>query len=148
METDLKQYIGIEIIEAAEMSHHDFLYHRAKQENKTINLMTEDIPGYMILKENGEEYWDHEVEFEKKFKKANGMNFGLAVEAMKKGFKISRKGWDKNIKYLTYSKIHHSSGIKPTILIKKKPENLNDASLVSWKPNQDDILACDWVMSQ
>lgn len=68
------------------------------------------------------------------------MNFGKAIELLKSGSKVSRKGWNGKGMWLhlqnpsTYSKM-----TLPYIYMKTANEDL-----VPWLASQSDILADDW----
>lgn len=78
------------------------------------------------------------------------MNFSEALEALKKGELIQRKGWNGKGMYLVYySPVAHSTDffrvnnsvlpLKPFIMMKT-----TDDMWVPWLASQTDILADDW----
>jgi len=44
--------------------------------------------------------WSPKVQFENAYRVTNGMPFGLAIEAMKKGMKVARAGWNGKVRKL------------------------------------------------
>jgi hypothetical protein len=88
------------------------------------------------------------------------MTFGLAVEAMKKGHKVARKGWNGRGMFVVYQK-GYPQGIpcnkqtaeawgmnegdlficKPYLQIKNV-----DGSHSMWVPSIGDVLGEDWVI--
>ena len=38
--------------------------------------------------------WSPKNIFERAYRRADGMSFGLSIEAMKKGYKVARSGWN------------------------------------------------------
>lgn len=77
------------------------------------------------------------------------MTFGLAVEALKKGFKVARKGWNGKGMWLILidnwtidSKyIKDVVGLLPINFIAMKTA---DSKFVPWLASQTDVLAEDW----
>jgi len=68
------------------------------------------------------------------------MNFGKAIEEMKKGNKLSRKGWNGKGMYLEIQNPDENSKMTlPYIWMKTACNNK-----VPWLASQTDILAEDW----
>ena len=86
------------------------------------------------------------------------MNFGLAIEAAKKGYKISRKGWNGKEMFVAYQKGYPEGiecnkqttkawGLKDGDLFIIRPYlqlKTADGSLAMWSPSGSDALAEDW----
>jgi hypothetical protein len=74
------------------------------------------------------------------------MNFGEAIEKMKVGEKVTRKGWNGKGMYvfLVEEKIHYKEGVayneKPFIVMFTAEKCLQPG----WLASQADILAEDW----
>lgn len=97
--------------------------------------------------------WSPKAQFDNAYRKTTGMSFGLAVEAVKKGKKIARAGWNGKGMFLIYIFpyindqyiIIEKSGIVGTLapyLAMKTADN----QLVPWLASQTDILADDWCI--
>ena len=85
------------------------------------------------------------------------MTFGLAIEAMKKGKKVARKGWNGNNMFLYYVPV---GAYKPCTEIATSLVNENglveygayiamktaQGNVVPWLASQTDMLAEDWVI--
>ncbi|KRL36606.1 DUF2829 domain-containing protein [Liquorilactobacillus uvarum] len=77
------------------------------------------------------------------------MNFGKAIEALKQGYKVARKGWNGKNQYIQYipSKIlnkqlkHDEKYTFSDVLAIKTS---NDVIQVGWLATQTDMLAQDW----
>ena len=94
-------YIGTKLINAELMTRQQYNDFRGW-------LLTEDEDGtdegYLVEyldggKPNTTQYagyvsWSPKAQFEQAYRPSTGLPFGLAVEAMKKGKKIARKGWN------------------------------------------------------
>ena len=54
--------------------------------------------GYEVVysQPDGSKYtsWSPKDVFEESYREVNGMSFGLAIEALKKGYKVARSGWN------------------------------------------------------
>lgn len=50
--------------------------------------------GYKVVYKDGYESWSPADAFEEAYRRADGLPFGLAIEALKKGLKVARKGWN------------------------------------------------------
>ena len=79
------------------------------------------------------------------------MNFGKAIELLKEGRKVARKGWNgKGIFIELQVPDEHSKMTHPYIYIDTtglKTNNPNaPKSLVPWLASQTDMLAEDWII--
>jgi hypothetical protein len=93
-----------------------------------------------------------------KEKPCNTINFGLAVEAAKIGYKITRDGWNGKGMFVVYQKGYPDGiscneqtakawGIKPGDLFKCEPYlqiKMVNGSHSMWVPSINDVLADDW----
>ena len=75
----MQKYIGTKIIEAEPMS-------------RGQGGKAED--GYKVRYPDGYESWSPKGVFEEAYRPTDCMSFGLAIEAMKKGKKVARRGWN------------------------------------------------------
>ena len=79
------------------------------------------------------------------------MNFGVALEAAKKGAKIARKGWNgKGIFVKVQIPDQHSKMTGPYLYIDTTGLQTDNAfapkNRVPWLASQTDLLADDWVI--
>lgn len=105
---------------------------------------TKEFKGYVS--------WSPKEVFEKGYRNVEGLTFGFAIEAMKKGHKVARKGWNGKgmfLKYvdpweysiktpIVYSKI---MALDPWIGMKTAGD-----TFVPWLASQSDVLSEDWVI--
>ncbi len=77
------------------------------------------------------------------------MNFGQAIEALKSGKKVARKGWNGKGIFIelqipdTHSKMTHPYTYIDTTGL--QTDNVNaPKSRVPWTPSQTDMLSEDW----
>jgi hypothetical protein len=68
------------------------------------------------------------------------MDFGSAIDALKKGHKVARLGWNGKNMWLELQRPDaHSKMTLPYIFMKTADDNL-----VPWLASQTDILSEDW----
>lgn len=145
----MKTYIGAKIIEAEP----------AFRVNGKIYPESEPVPkamnreeGYKVRYPDGHESWSPKVVFEEAYRPVDRMNFGLAIEAMRKGCKVRRRGWNgKGIHIELQVPDTHSKMTSPYIFIDttglqtENPEA--PKSRVPWLASQTDMLADDWEIA-
>lgn len=79
----MKEYLGVKLVEA---------------ELQIKN----NVLGYKVVYPDGYISWSPKDVFEEAYRKTDGLNFGLAIEGAKKGFKIARKGWNGKGMFVVY----------------------------------------------
>lgn len=93
----MKKYIGTKIIEA------EPAYHVVDEEGK-VRIVTEAAEakrygtvdlGYKVRYPDGYESFSPKDVFEEAYRPINGMNFGLAIEVLRKGFRVCRRGLER-----------------------------------------------------
>lgn len=148
----MKQYIGTKLIEAKEMNRGDYNVYRGWTIPENENPADE---GYLVKHSDGYESWSPKKQFEEAYRESNNMTFGLALEALKKGKKVARKGWNGKGMFLFLAKstdietdadltvCEHMQGnlVLPSIVMK----TADDKFCVGWLASQTDMLAEDWM---
>ena len=97
----MKQYIGTKIINAKPMNKDDYNFFRKWELPEDENPLDE---GYLVEyldggQANTSEYtgyvsWSPKDVFERAYKSSGNLSFGSAIEFMKLGKKVARKGWN------------------------------------------------------
>ena len=155
----MQQYIGTKIIGGEPMDEVTFL---TNIKGKSVNQDTR--PGYHVLYQNpdGSTYdsWSPKDVFELAYRKTDGMNFGLAVEAMKMGKKCAREGWNGKNMYAVIMP-GYPEGIEVNEATQKAhniPEGTKlvfrpylqlytaQSDVAMWAPSGSDALADDWQL--
>lgn len=147
----MQKYIGTKIIEAEPAL-------RVTGKDFTKRIQPVDQPmciddtyehGYKVIYPDGYESWSPKDVFEEAYRPTNAMNFGLAIEAMKKGMKVRRRGWNGKGIHIElqrpdeYSKMTHPYiFIDTTGLQTDNPDAPKDR--VPWLASQTDMLSDDW----
>ncbi len=88
----MKKYIGVKIVEAEPMIREDY-YKLNHFDNlpKGENLLDE---GYVVKYPDDYMSWYPKFQFERANRLIGAMTFGHAIEAMRKGYKVARSGWN------------------------------------------------------
>ena len=87
----MKKYIGTKIVSAEPMSK-VVACNKGLIRNSECNKV--NVDGYKVTYEDGYESWSPKDVFEKAYRPIDEMTFGLAIEALKKGHRVARKGWN------------------------------------------------------
>ena len=147
----MEKFLGINMVGAFEMSRKDYNIYRDWELPKDENG---DDKGYLVelfnIRESNhpdhDEYisWLPKEVFEKMYRKAEGMSFGLAIEAMKLGKSVCRTGWNGKGMYIYLDKIMQldKEPICPFISM----HNAQSECQPGWLASQADILAEDWII--
>lgn len=142
----MEKYIGTEMIEADPMSRGDYNAYRGWEIPENENPEDE---GYLVKYSDGYETWSPKKQFEDAYRDCMGMAFGIAVELLKKGFKVAREGWNGKGMYLFLA---HGEDIQSCTGIEEKcvdvicMKTAQDTIVFGWLASQTDMLAEDWVI--
>ena len=134
----LDKYIGTKIVYAFPMKavHAEGILNRSIDTNNA----DEEGNGYLVEYKDGYQSWSPKAQFEEAYRPMEDMSFSLALEALKKGYKVSRKNWNgKNMWIEMQLPTETSKMTLPYIYMK----TVND-DLVPWLASQTDLLAEDW----
>ena len=174
----MNKYIGVKEINAKPMNRQEYNDFRGwelpEDENGNDDgFLVEYIDGGIgngNTKEfNGYVSWSPKDVFERAYRKTEGMSFGLAIEAMKKGKKVARSGWNGKGMYCIYvsgsyvtlkpnTPYHNAltdngasmmqngstTEILPHIDMWTVNSDGRRAFLPGWLASQTDMLADDW----
>ena len=108
--------------------------------------------GYKVVYPDGYVSWSPDEAFKEAYRLASGMPFGLAIEAMRKGKKVQRAGWNGKGLWLELQVPDaHSKMTLPYIFINypafiNYPDDAQNTpgARVPWLASQTDMLADDW----
>ena len=154
----MKQYIGTKMVMAAPALRLD----DGKGDVRIEILAHNPIPragdavdmGYKVVYPDGYESFSPQDVFEKAYRETDGMPFGLAIEAAKKGKKIARRGWNGKGQYveLAYCISYKTHAAE---VINANHCNIGNKALafvgtsgvqLGWLASQADMLADDWYI--
>lgn len=114
-------------------------------------------PGYKVTYSDGYQSWSPKEIFEESYRQISDMTFGLAIEAMRKGMKVARSGWNGKGMWLCYM---------PPFVVEEPNERTREHGITEsfqcggyivmwtaqgvWQPgwlaSQTDMLADDWMV--
>ncbi len=153
----MKQYIGTKIIKAKPMTRGEYNTLRGWKIPENENP---DDAGYLVEYSDGYISWSPEKQFDEAYRRCDNLTFGLAIEALKKGMKVARKGWNGKGMFVVYQKGYPDGipcnkqtaeawGINEGDLFVCNPylqiKNVNDSHSM-WVPSIGDVLAEDWCI--
>ena len=143
----MKKYIGTKIIEAEPALRTSGGSIQPRDYPVRNDELAED--GYKVRYPDGYESFSPKGVFEEAYRPINGMNFGLAIEALRKGFRVCRRGWNgKGIFIELQTPDAYSKMTSPYIYIDTTGLQTQNTeapkSRVPWLASQTDILAEDW----
>ena len=147
-------YIGTKKVVGTPMTRLDYNQHKGWELPADENGADE---GYLVEYDNGHQSWSPKDVFEDSYRPCNALNFGLAIEALKQGKRVTRPSWNgKNMWLVLVKPGHYDVGCKT---IDYKPEDGPTPKLAPWigmrtaqhvftpwAPAQSDVLAEDWQM--
>ena len=147
----MKQYIGIKIIKAKAMTRGEYNTLRGKVFPVGENPADD---GYLVEYSDGYISWSPKKAFDEAYRECDNMTFGLAIEALKKGLKVARKGWNgksqyvelaTNISYVNVSNEvvnceHQAIGNKAIAFVGTSGVQMG------WLASQADMLSEDWYI--
>ncbi|EOI7429789.1 DUF2829 domain-containing protein [Yersinia enterocolitica] len=140
----MKSYIGTKQINATPMTREQYNNIRGWAVPSDEN--PEDT-GYLVeypdSASNCEGYagyisWSPQAVFEKSYMPTDGLTFGLALDAVNLGKRISRKGWNGKGLYVS---IWHCDEISHSMLL-----ICNNNIMYTWVPSSTDLMALDWMI--
>jgi len=171
----MNRYIGVKEINATPMSRAAYNLFRGwelpKDENgEDEGYLVEYIDGGQANTATYKGYvsWSPKDVFERAYKPCDGMTFGMALEALKKGHKVARKGWNGKGMWLSLSgplegrvinaddfwsennrqwaRQFGGAMVLPAITMKTVNAHGREAILMGWLASQTDMLSDDWEL--
>lgn len=134
----MKTFIGTKIIKAEPA--------KATEDDKR-GAYPIGAEGYKVEYEDGYVSWSPKVVFEKAYRQTDGLNFGLAIEALKTGLRVARAGWNGKGMWLLFIPASHWETTRYTEELEGLPwigMKTADDKFVPWLASQTDVLADDW----
>jgi hypothetical protein len=137
----METYIGTMIIRAIPMTRESV--------EELLNRNIGDEPkgdGYFVQYEDGHQTWRPKDVFDKTYRRLDLLTFGLAIEALKSGFKVARSGWNEKGLWLDLQVSDEDSDMAlPCIYLNHSGSARNTPNTrVLWDAPHTDIFAEDW----
>lgn len=164
--TEMKQFIGTKQVRGAPMSRSNYNALRgwtvpADENPNDDGYLVEYLDGGTPNHPDYAGYisWSPKRQFEDAYRPTAGLTFGLAIEALKKGLRVARAGWNGRGMFLYYvpaasypaqrNTLGTMAGVFPDdmvpycayIAMKTVQDNV-----VPWLASQTDVLAEDWAI--
>ena len=153
----MEKYIGFEVLTAEPMTR------GAYNEFRGWTVPQDENPedqGFKVNREDGHVSWFPKITFDNMYRSTEGMTFGLAVEAMKKGQRVARVGWNGSGMWAVIQRAYpegiainrntaEATGITEGTVMKFRPYMVlftAQHDFAHWVPSGSDILAEDWVI--
>lgn len=166
LQEGMELYQGMKIIGAKPMTRGNYNKYRG------WTIPPDENPeddGFMVTYEGGYISWSPKKEFDEAYRKINMVedkiviSFSMALEALKRGFKVSRIGWNGKGMYLILDisekdftierdRVHilqtniAKYELTDCILIKTVDYKMGDLVYSPWIPSQMDMLTDDWII--
>ena len=157
----MQKYIGTKMIQAEpayrywmESGEKVIVAHDEDKPNK-VKYATACDDGYKVRYPDGYVSWSPKDVFEEAYRPADGMNFGLAIEAAKMGKRIARKGWNgKNMyvflaheaDFVTDADLSAYDQLEVEVADMLVMKTAQDTFQPGWLASQADMLAEDWFI--
>jgi hypothetical protein len=102
--------------------------------------------GYKVVYPDGYESWSHKEVFEEAYRPTDGANFGLAVEAMKEGFRIQMPEWVEAGIFVQIARDYEDE-INEFIILPCFTKYVSDGEFQpGWTPSAEEMLRDDWII--
>lgn len=153
----MEKYIGTKIIEAEpayRCSGRGGNFWVSKSDVKDIQDWVTIEEGYEVRYPDGYTSWSPKDVFEEAYRRTDGLTFGLAIEAAKKGHKIARRGWNGKNQYVELATDISYTDTRGAV-INAKHDAIGSLTFafafvatsgvqLGWLASQADMLADDW----
>lgn len=152
---EVVRYIGVKVINAKPMTRGDYNDYRGWTIPENENPADE---GYLVVYPDGYESWSPKKVFEEAYRQCDNLPFGLAIEALKKGHKLARRGWNGKGMFVYYipansypasTEIAKNELADEEGLVKYNPYlaiKTVSGAVSTWVPSINDCLADDWYI--
>ncbi len=168
----MNTYIGVKVINAKPMTRQEYNDLRGWQLPADENGADE---GFLVEYQDGGKAnhpdfagyisWSPADVFEKSYRTISGLTFGMAIEALKLGYRVSRAGWNGKGMWLAcspgakalpadkfwagpnreYAMANGGSAdVLPCLTMKTVDSTGREAILMGWLASQTDMLSEDW----
>ena len=170
----MQLYVGMKIVEARPMTRFEYNQYQGwampkDQEGSDEGYLVEYTDGGKPNNSAHKGYisWSPKEQFDNAYQKCDSLPFGTAIEAMKRGNKVARAGWNgknmwialsgsttepRNIAFENFwsknasewARTENGGGaeVLPCIIMKTADNKI----LMGWLASQSDMLAEDWVI--
>lgn len=150
----MTNYIGTKVIKAEPMTRGEYAELSGRHSILTGNGESESDAGYHVRYADGYESWSPAQAFEEAYQSFDKMSFGNAIELLKKGYAVTREGWNGKRQYIKLASRISFMDTTGTIYNADHDTMGNQAIVffgtsgiqVGWLASQADILSNDWTV--
>ena len=158
---NMEKYIGTKVVKAEPMT----MTEAQKVLGRELKPATLEEDGYLVEYKDGYKSWSPKSMFEEAYREVGSVNFGGAINLLKAGLAVRRKGWNGKGLFVVKQVPSHVSGeIIPNmqslpqsakdILMSRENPHIDytnqmliinpDGRADSWVPSVSDVFAEDW----
>ena len=159
--SSMSMYIGTKVVMATPLT----MTEAQKVLGRELKAATVDEYGYLVEYKDGYKYWSPKSVFDEAYREVGSVNFGGAIELLKAGLAVRRKGWNGKGLFIVKQVPSHITGdIIPNmqslpqsaknILMSREDPHIDytnqmliinpDGRADSWVPSSSDVFAEDW----
>lgn len=138
----MQKFLGVKIVGATPMTRE-----YAETNHNVVVGGNNHGDGYLVEYDNGYKSWSPKDVFDAAYRPTDFLSFGLAIEAMRQGRMVARKGWNGKGMFLRLvSEWNGAIGEMPPdyTLFPWIGMKTADNGFVPWLASQTDMLADDW----
>lgn len=156
------KYIRMHQVEAEPMRYGEYCEKWPNAKRANMECRPED-EGYIVHYPDGYVSWCPKAQFEAAGRPCDGMTFGMAIEAMKNGKKVARRGWNgkgmyvwvmpgstitncPNITDPHLKAISDANGGTVVFVGSVRMKTATGEVLTGWLASQTDMLSEDWMV--
>ena len=158
---NMEKYIGTKVVKAEPMT----MTEAQKVLGRELKPATLEEDGYLVEYKDGYKSWSPKSMFEEAYREVGSVNFGGAINLLKAGLAVRRKGWNgKGLFIVKQVPSHVTDEIIPNmqslpqsakdILMSRENPHIDytnqmliinpDGRADSWVPSVSDVFAEDW----
>ena len=158
---NMEKYIGTKVVKAEPMT----MTEAQKVLGRELKPANLEEDGYLVEYKDGYKSWSPRSVFEEAYRELGSVNFGGAIDLLKAGLAVRRKGWNgKGLFVVKQVPSHITGDIIPNmqslpqsaknILMSRENPHIDytnqmliinpDGRADSWVPSSSDIFANDW----
>ena len=158
---NMEKYIGTKVVKAEPMT----MTEAQKVLGRELKPATLEEDGYLVEYKDGYKSWSPKSMFEEAYREVGSVNFGGAINLLKAGLAVRRKGWNGKGLFIVKQVPSHVTGeiipnmqslpqsAKDILMSRENPhiDYTNQMLIInpngradSWVPSVSDVFAEDW----
>lgn len=158
---NMEKYIGTKVVKAEPMT----MTETQKVLGRELKPATLEEDGYLVEYKDGYKSWSPKSVFEEAYREIGSVNFGGAIDLLKAGLAVRRKGWNGKGLFVVKQVPSHITGdiipnmqslpqsAKNILMSRENPhiDYTNQMLIInpngradSWVPSVSDVFAEDW----